>query len=427
MPSSFNLTNFDAAMKHMYPYKKVENMVYQNNPLLAMIPKETSFPGRNATYAVEYGLTNGRSANFQTAQNNRNGTKLKDFVVTRVKDYAVVSVDNETLLAADGSEGSLLDVAKSKTDSALHALARAMGRDIYRSGSGAIGTLDRSVAATGTTITLDPKSDVVNFEVGMRICASDGASSSDDGSALLNNGAAVEITAIDRAAGTLTIQTAMESVWGTLSADKFLYVEGDGQNGGTAAKISGLASWLPSSAPGGSDSFFNVNRSTDVTRLAGQRLAGSFSTIRESLIDAAVQVAREGGRPDAVFMNPLDWAELAKSLEGTTTVSSGQSPNRRRYDSSDAAATFGFSSLSLAAPTGMLDIFADHNCPENRCYMLQLDTWKFKSLGPAPRILDFDGLKGIRQANEDGVEYRWGYYGNLLCTAPGFNATIALA
>jgi len=33
---SFNLTNFDAAMKHMYPYKKVENMVYQNNPLFSI-------------------------------------------------------------------------------------------------------------------------------------------------------------------------------------------------------------------------------------------------------------------------------------------------------------------------------------------------------------------------------------------------------
>ena len=425
MPSSFNLTNFDAAMKHMYPYKKVENMVYQNNPLLAMIPKETSFPGRNATYAVEYGLTNGRSANFQTAQNNRNGTKISDFVVTRVKDYAVVSVDNETLLAADGSEGSLLDVAKSKTDSALHALARSMGRDIYRSGSGSIGQLDDSVADSGTTITLTTLSDVVNFEVGMRICAG----SATDGAALKNNGAAVEITAIDRSAGTLTIQTAMETVWGIASGDNvdlLLYPEGDGANGGTNLKMAGLAAWLPASAPT-SAAFFSVDRSVDATRLGGQRLQGSFSSMRESLIDAAVQVAREGGRPDAVFMNPFDWASLAKDLEGTTVIASAASHNRRRYDSNDSAATFGFSSLTLAAPTGVIDIYSDHNCPEGRCYMLQLDTWKFKSLGPAPRILDFDGLKGIRQANEDGVEYRWGYYGNLLCTAPGFNATIALA
>ena len=88
---------------------------------------------------------------------------------------------------------------------------------------------------------------------------------------------------------------------------------------------------------------------------------------------------------------------------------------------------FGFSSLSIATPTGMVKVYADHNCPINVGYLLQLDTWKLKSLGPAPRLLDFDGLKGIRQSNEDGVEYRWGYYGNLLCTAPGFNCRVALA
>tara|TARA_R110002167_G_scaffold156380_4_gene351094 strand:- start:10174 stop:11451 length:1278 start_codon:yes stop_codon:yes gene_type:complete len=424
--ASFNLTNFDAAMKHMYPYKKVENLVYQNNPLLAMIPKETNFAGRNATYAVEYGTTNGRSANFQTAQNNRNGTQLKDFVVTRVKDYAVVSVDNETLLAADGSEGSLLDVAKSKTDSALHALARSMGRDIYRSGSGSIGQLDDSVADDGTALTLVTNSDVVNFEVGMRIVAGDSAV---DGATLANNGAAVEITGVNRDTGVLTLATAMETVWGIGSgdnADVYLYPEGDAANDGTNLKMSGLAAWIPTATPSAT-AFFGVDRTSDPTRLAGQRITATFASIRESLIDGAVRVAREGGRPDAVFMNPVDWASLAKDLEGTYGTSSGNNASRRRYDSNDSVATFGFSSLSLACPTGMLDLYSDHNCPEGRAYMLQMDTWKLKSLGPAPRLLDFDGLKGVRQANEDGVEYRWGYYGNLLCTAPGFNATIALA
>ena len=124
-------------------------------------------------------------------------------------------------------------------------------------------------------------------------------------------------------------------------------------------------------------------------------------------------------------MNPTDWAELALDLEGRAAVAAAN--NRRRYDQSDKAAMFGFSSISIATPTGMVDVYADHNCPINVGYLLQLDTWKLKSLGPAPRLLDFDGLKGIRQSNEDGVEYRWGYYGNLLCTAPGYNCRVALA
>ena len=413
--ASFNLTNFDAAMKHMYPYKKVENMVYKTNPLLAIIPKETTFPGRNATFAVEYGMTSGRSADFQTAQNNRSGTRLEDFVVTRVKDYAVVSVDNETLLSADGSEGSLLDVAKSKTDSALHTLARTMGRDIYRNGTGSLGkTIASGGTYSGTTLEL-VAGHAVGFEVGMRLKAS-----ATDGAAFRNG--VLEVTAVDRDADTLTVNVVCTTgITGITNAD-FLYVEGDGANGGSNIKMSGIDAWLPATVS--ATSFFGVDRTLDKTRLGGQR-EGFLNSVQETVIKAAVRTGREGGRPDAMFMNPTDWAELAIDLEGRSLVTT--STSRRRYDNNDSAATFGFSSLSIATPNGMVDVYADHNCPINVGYLLQLDTWKLKSLGPAPRLLDFDGLKGIRQSNEDGVEYRWGYYGNLLCTAPGYNCRVALA
>ena len=418
--ASFNLTNFDAAMKHMYPFKKVENMVHRNNPLLAMIPKNTKFPGKNCTYAVEYGLTTGRSANFQTAQNNRGGTKLEDFVVTRVKDYAVVSVDNETLLAADGNEGSLLDVAKSKTDSALHALSRAMGRDIYRSGTGAIGQCHASTSP-GADTSLDlVAGHAVNFEVGMRIKAS-----ATDGSALYDG--VLEVTAVDRGADILTVSVNSTTGIPDLSTSDFIYAEGDGSGSTTAlTKMAGLDAWIPSAAPGAT-TFFNVNRAQDTSRLGGQRqvfTGTSTNNIHETLIQASVLTHREGGRPDAVFMNPSNWATLALQLEGQALTAG--SSNRRRYDPKDKVGAFGFSSLQMATPGGIVDIYADHNCPIGVAYLLQLDTWELKSLGAAPRLLDFDGLKGIRQANEDGVEYRWGYYGNLICKAPGYNCRVAV-
>ena len=416
--ASFNSTNFLSAMKHMYPIKKVENLVYKNNPLLAMIPKNTSFPGRNATYAVEYGMTHGRSATFATAQANRTGTLLKDFVVTRVKDYAVVSVDNETLLAADGSEGSLLDVAKSKTDSALHALSRAMGRDIYRSGTGAICQLAASSGVSGSTVTLT-SGGTLQIEVGMRL-----KGSATDGSALYDG--VITVASVDRKANTFTTSVAPGTAMASLGNDDFLYVEGDAANGGSNIKMAGIDSWLPSTVASSGDSHFGVDRYVDKTRLAGQSCDFTDSSHVSALINAAVTVSREGGRPDKVFMNPADWQELAMDMEGTALKTGANPTYRRRFDADDSSAKFGFATLQLASPAGMIDIVADHNCPVGVCYMLQLDTWQFKSLGSAPRLLDFDGLKGLRQSNEDGVEYRWGYYGNLLCTAPGFNARIAL-
>jgi hypothetical protein len=53
----------------------------------------------------------GRSVNFANAQANKTNTKIKDFVLTRVKDYALASIDNETLEASKGNANAFLEAA----------------------------------------------------------------------------------------------------------------------------------------------------------------------------------------------------------------------------------------------------------------------------------------------------------------------------
>jgi hypothetical protein len=125
--------------------------------------------------------------------------------------------------------------------------------------------------------------------------------------------------------------------------------------------------------------------------------------------------------PDAAFMSPELWAELAKDIDPTGAAT------QVRMENGDSAAQVGFSALKVAGPTGVVEVFADHNCQANTIWLLQKDTWELRTIGSAPRILDFDGLNGLRQATDDGVEYRWGYYGNVICTAPGWNCRITLS
>jgi len=58
--------------------------------------------------------------------------------------------------------------------------------------------------------------------------------------------------------------------------------------------------------------------------------------------------------------------------------------------------------------------------------MLQMDVWKLYSLGKAPKILDSDGLKFLRESSADAVEVRVGYYAQLGCRGPGYNARVSL-
>ena len=86
----------------------------------------------------------------------------------------------------------------------------------------------------------------------------------------------------------------------------------------------------------------------------------------------------------------------------------------------------GFRALEVHGGTGPIKVVADMSCPSNVVWLLQMDTWKLYTSGPAPKILDEDGLKFLRQATSDGYEVRWGYRGNLACDFPGANVRISV-
>ena len=68
-PESQSVTNFAAALKQHYTNERIENMVYKDNPFLAMIGKYENFGGENLKLPIKWGNPQGRSADFALAQN----------------------------------------------------------------------------------------------------------------------------------------------------------------------------------------------------------------------------------------------------------------------------------------------------------------------------------------------------------------------
>ena len=83
--------------------------------------------------------------------------------------------------------------------------------------------------------------------------------------------------------------------------------------------------------------------------------------------------------------------------------------------------------MEMYAPYGVVKIIPDKDCPVAVAYALQMDTWQLATIGETVGIIDSDGNRVLRQSNADGVEVRVGFYGQLACSAPGFNCRIALA
>lgn len=401
-----NLTNMNAALKELYDGQVVENLVYADNPFLAMVPKKTDFGGKYKPIPIITGVSQGRSAIFTTAQNNQTANLVESFLLTRVSDYSIATIDNQTMLASATDKMAFLEGSKLVIDGAIRSATNSLCAAIFRNGTGSIGQI--STISTGV-ITLSSASDVVNFEVGMTLQAN----ATDGGTPRAALG---YIIAINRALGKLTVSdtsvsgsAATPSGW---TAADYLLVQGD-----VNAKIKGLDAWIPTTAPTSGDNFFGVDRSQDVTRLAGVYYDGSAQSIEEALIDGSSLLAREGGKPKTIITNFASYAALEKSLG-----------SKVQYVDAKGPANISFRGIMLNGANTQMQVFPDRSCQAQVAYLLQLDTWALESIGDAPQILKYgDGLEMLRVYNADAGEVRVGYYAQLRTNAPGWNGKVKLS
>jgi len=400
-----DLTAMNAALKELYDGQVVENLVYADNPFLAMVPKKTDFGGKYKPIPIITGVSQGRSSTFSNAQGNQTPVQMESFLLTRASDYSIATIDNQTMMASRTDKMAFLEGSKLVIDGAIRSLTNSLASALFRSGTGSIGQLSGN-PSTGVC-TLTNAADIVQFEVGMTLQAN----ATDGGTPRAALG---YIIAVNRTAGTLTVSaTAVGGSAGSPSgwaSGDYLLVQGD-----VNAKIKGLAAWIPSTAPG-STAFFGVDRSVDVTRLGGVRYDGSAQSIEEALIDGSSLLAREGGKPDCAIVTFASYAALEKSLG-----------SKVQYVDLKGPAEIAFRGIMVNGANSMIKVFPDRNQLAQTAHLLQMNTWALESLGDAPQILRYgDGLEMLRVYNADAGEVRCGYYAQLRTNAPGWNAYVGL-
>lgn len=384
---------------------KLRTMTYPESVLFGRMKKVEKFGGNNRRVSLRYGTPQGGSMTFASAQSFKGSSNDAAFLLTRAKDYHVSGITAEAMLAGEGDENALMSAIKGEMDGSTSTFGRSVAAQLYRNGGGQRGQISAASNVATATITLAEPSDVVLWETQMKVqgSAADGTSG-----AILAGGNAPQILSIDRDAGTLTTT---EAAWNTtvaFIAGSYLFRSGDF---GLAAK--GLLAWLPTTAPTAGDSFFGQDRSFDAVRLAGVRFAATAGASKEdTLIDCSARLGRERAKPDAVYMNNLDRADIVKNLMGKaifemTTATDG---------------VIGYKALVLEGDKGPLKIFADPNCPKGKFFMLQEDTWEIRSIKGVPHFIDEDGNKFLREAASDGYEWRMRALWQVACDAPGYNA-----
>lgn len=394
-----SLSDFGALLKQFYNKTAIENLTYKNRPFFALVNKDPNIGG--ISHKVPIITSNGGvSASFSTARTNSAGTQSKAFEITTVKKYAVRAVEGQLFAQSKTDPMSFMRALKTETDSGIIALTNALATELYRSGTGSIGVC--TTGAQSTTITLNDPADIVNFAVGQVLVAS-----TTDGGALLSGTATVSaVGSGSLTSATITLSANFPAAWDN-EATLYLYQEGNAANGGDNVCISGLAAWIPTTAP--TTSLFGVPR-TGSAALGGLRASYTGAPLDEALVDASMLVFREGGSPDYCFMNPKDFATLEKTLGAKV-----------QYVDVKATAGIGFKAIEVHGGATTIKVIADPYCPAGKFYLLTMDNWCLESAGAAPTIFDADGLTMLRQSDADAIEVRVNSYAQLRCNAPGWS------
>jgi hypothetical protein len=376
--------------------------LYVKAPWLGMVETDTTAGGRFYRTPILQRGPVGRSHGYSNAVANADGSRTEAFEVTYVNNYQIGKLTGDVIRRTKGQENAIEEAIDHEVEGCMVSMRKDLRRGIYGNTGGSRGVVG---SESTTTLTLADKADTVNFETGMKIAASstDGTSG-----ALRDSGDTVTIVGVDRSLGTLTGSTAWATTISGLVAGDYLFEDGD-----FGADMAGLSGWVPQTAPGAT-AWYGVDRTSD-DRLSGLRFDGTGQPLEDAIIEASGLCYQYDANTDLAIVDPLKWAEVAKSL--------GSDRGNRVVTKSSSDGYVGYSAIMVATQEGMIPLISDPGCQKDTCYMLDTSTWVLATVGEVVQIIDDDGLL-IRRGTSDDWQFEILFSGNLCCRAPGRNLNL---
>lgn len=417
----YSAADMSAFFKNRYPQRKLENLVAYGKPTLEMISKSDELTGVTTYVPVELDSPQGIGAALQHASEQGDdgagtagGGSIygKSWAITRAKQYAVLFLDAETMMASRNDEGAFFKQREKNVDRIMEQLGQQIEMALWSDGTASLGTLSAD-PGTGTDWTLTNASDAIKLHRGMKFLIY-ANSSGVPGS--VRSGGPYTVATVDEDAGTFTTTAAADAA--VASGDHI--VRGTADAAATSDVnlwIKGIPAWIPSTVT--STSFNGLDRTLAPQKLAGFRQTW-LGSIEETVkrLDAKMRRVRPGSSK-TLWLSYANFNRLEIEL-GT-----------RGYRMEDGGeGKFGRVALKMSTPGGGITVKAGPYVPEGAGYLLDMDTWKLLTLGAAPHLVEDDGNGALRTAassNLDGIEIRWRYFAQTLCTSPYNNGRFTIS
>lgn len=375
-----DLTSVAYIVKRLYTDDATADVAQRKHALFSRVPKRGGFTGSAYFYPIRYGNPQGVGGRFSDVQGAASSSKGVQLQASRKTKYGVITLNGEAIAACDGNKGSFLELVQQEFDGVLEEMGDSLAFDLYRDGTGARG---RRSSINSNTVTLTVADDARNFKVGMTVKA--GTLSGTTWT--LRNGSTT-VSSVDEDAGTVTLASAA-AITSFADNDYLLRIGDD------AGCMEGLESLTPLTAPSASESFRGIDRSVHTRLLAGVRVDATTNTIEENIGTIAVRISQNGQKANEVYLNPIKFWEIVRRRDAKV-----------EYTGGGDTATYGFESIKIATPAGVLNCIADADCPTNRIRVVNNEEHYLKHLRGLPHIIMDDGLRSLRSTSADDIEAR---------------------
>lgn len=409
-----NVSNYDALLRDWYTDDKLKEQSYGDNPFFAFVKKERAqmAGGRRYVQPVEFGNPGGASSSYAKAMTNNTVSKYEDFLIPRKFQYQRVQIQHELLFATEQSRGAA-QKAMDEFDRGLRSLGEKVGRRLYRTQGGSLGQMANSTVNT-TRITLADKAQAFNFQLDQTLtfALADGSGSE------LDSGDTVTVVGVDHENGFVDVSDNLQTKIAGITTTSFVFADGDFNQ-----CLAGLEDWLPVDNRDTklAATFNSVVRTPAPVYLGGVYMDGTaMGGLDEVIIKLVGKVGKYGGQISHIFANPESLSDL-ELISNSRMRIVGEMNSKVIGEAGDVLV--GFSGYRAVVGGRTVKIYGDRNCPSNRIYALQMDTWTLWHTGKLINWLgeEYTGSKLQPSQNEDCAEARLGSYQNLGCSAPGWN------
>ena len=348
-------------------------------------------------------------------------SQVNGFEVFSAQLFGAIFLDNESVERSRTDEGAFVEIKVLEMNQIVNTMANRLYQYSFLDGTGTIAFISLTSSVTGTSITLSDPGDATRIELGDRLVFATTASGTDKALGSFGQGWIVGgvnrdtglVSGINSSGSPVAVN---DSVYGcpTVAAGDAIAIQSTRN-----AVIKGFAYYCPAVAPTTGDNAWGLDRSKDVTRLAGTRYDGTSNTPLEAFVRAANRTAKNNGKVNTGVVNYAHFSDIVMELNSRGIV------NFLDVTTSSAPG-FSFEAVKVYSGAGAINIMPSHAAPSTVGELLDPTKWKLASVGELIRVGGGDDRQFLRVNNQDQVQGYWTSYAQLVPLSPKDMCNIAL-